>query len=352
MMHTIQALAWTLIHFCWQAAAIAAGYRLLSYALARRSSNARYVAALAAMLLMLVASTATFAWQMRSESVPLYVSAADAGAVAAGDHSGYKISPVLTPVETSHPSPASQSLSTLLPWIDAFWLVGVVVLSCRSIGGWWLIRQLRITATVEAPAVAKASFRRIAAALGLTRPVLLRVSSAIAGPVTVGALKLMVLLPLSAATSLSPEELEVVLAHELAHVRRADFFWNLVQTVIETLFFFHPAVWWMGARIRHERELCCDDLALKVCPDPLVYARALFRLEEQRSNHLELAMALDGHQSRQTLRMRIARILGEPFTHTASRGPFSLAAAGALLVLLMLPVPQVMASLNPDKPAA
>jgi beta-lactamase regulating signal transducer with metallopeptidase domain len=352
MTHTTQALAWTLIHFCWQAAAIAAGYRLLSFALARRSSNARYVAALAAMLLMLVASIATFAWQMRFESVPVYVPATDATTAATQDRSGFKISPVLTPVETSQRLPASQSLSTLLPWIDAFWVIGVVVLSCRSIGGWWLIRQLRVTATVEAPAVAKASFRRIQAALGLTRPVLLRVSSAIAGPVTVGALRAMVLLPLSAATSLSPEELEVVLAHELAHVRRADFFWNLVQTMIETLFFFHPAVWWMGARIRHERELCCDDLALKVCPDPLVYARALFRLEEQRSTHLELAMALDGHQSRQTLRMRIARILGEPFTHTANRGPFSLAAAGALLVLLMLPVPQVMASLNPDKPAA
>jgi Zn-dependent protease with chaperone function len=123
---------------------------------------------------------------------------------------------------------------------------------------------------------------------------------------TMGTLRAIVFLPLSAVTSLGADELEVVLAHELAHVRRADFFWNILQTVVETLFFFHPAVWWLNARIRHERELCCDDLALRICPNPLVYAHALFRLEEQRSRYLRLAMALDGHQSHQTLLARIA----------------------------------------------
>jgi hypothetical protein len=210
-----------------------------------------------------------------------------------------------------------------------------------------LIQRLRASAQVEAPAAVRASFRRIASALGLRRPVLLRISSSIAGPVTVGALRALVLLPLSAATSLSPDQLEVVLAHELAHVRRADFFWNLVQTVVETLFFFHPAVWWVGSRIRHERELCCDDVALSVCPNPVVYANALFELEQQRRRTSQLAMALDGHQPARTLRMRITRILGEPAAGAGSRGPFSLAAAAAALVVVLLPVPQVLASLNP-----
>jgi hypothetical protein len=237
-----------------------------------------------------------------------------------------------------------------VPLIDAFWLIGVIVLSIRSLGGWWLIQRLRATATIEPSAAVQAAFQRIASALGLRRPVLLRVTNAIAGPITVGALRSLVLLPLSAATSLSPDELEVVLAHELAHVRRADFFWNLLQTLAETLFFFHPAVWWIGARIRHERELCCDDLALKVCPNPMVYAHALFHLEEQRSQNLQLAMALDGHQSPQTLRMRIARILGEPVSWSAQRPlrPFSLAAACAALIVLLLPVPQVLAGLAPS----
>jgi hypothetical protein len=168
----------------------------------------------------------------------------------------------------------------------------------------------------------------------------------------VGALRALVLLPVCAATSLSPDELKVVLAHELAHVRRADFFWNLVQTLVETLFFFHPAVWWLSGRIRHERELRCDDLALSLCPNPLVYANALFELEQQRSRIGQLSMALNGHQPGRALRMRIARVLGEPVANTGSRQSFSLAAAAAMLVVLLLPVPQLMASLKPAAPQA
>jgi beta-lactamase regulating signal transducer with metallopeptidase domain len=357
MTHTIQAaIAWTLIHFCWQAAAIAAVYRLLSLAFARRTSHARYLLALSALLLMLACSVATFAWEMRSgPSIPVAASTTPAVTRTLG---GFKIAPTVTPptgsVQLMDSGPSLASLvPRFVPLIDAFWLIGVIVLSIRSLGGWWLIQRLRASATIEAPAALQAGFQRICAALGLRRPVLLRVSNAIAGPVTVGALRALVLLPLSAATSLSPDELEVVLAHELAHVRRADFLWNLLQTLVETLFFFHPAVWWIGSHIRHERELCCDDLALKVCPNPMVYAHALFHLEEQRSRHLQLAMALDGHQSPQTLRMRIARILGEPASWSANRPfrPFSLAAACAALIVLLLPVPQVVAGLTPTHPA-
>jgi hypothetical protein len=166
---------------------------------------------------------------------------------------------------------------------------------------------------------------------------------------TLGTLRAIVLLPLSALTSLGPDELEVVLAHELAHVRRADFFWNIMQTIAETLFFFHPAVWWISARTRHERELCCDDIALEICPNPVTYASALYRLEEHRSRHLRLAMALDGHASHSTLLMRIARILGEPMTRIQSPRlrPFSLVAASAGLIALLVPAPHVLASLNP-----
>jgi beta-lactamase regulating signal transducer with metallopeptidase domain len=360
MTPTVQAIAWTLIHFCWQAAAIAAVYRALSLFAERRSSNTRYLLALGALLMMIVASVATFAFEMRVSSfstpVPEAVNALQTSLFA----------PVTTPLSgaSQTPAPAANRAqpraafnpsvisfpvlpTTVLRVIDGLWLIGVLALSLRSLGGWWLIQRLRASATVEASAAVQASFRRISAALGLRRPALLRVSSAIAGPLTIGALRALVLLPLSAATSLGPDELEVVLAHELAHVRRADFFWNLVQTVAETLFFFHPAVWWIGSRIRHERELSCDDLALTVCPNPVAYAHALFQLEQQRSQQLHLAMALDGHQPARTLRMRIGRILGEPQATSAHRGPFSLAAASAALIVLLLYVPQVLASLNP-----
>jgi beta-lactamase regulating signal transducer with metallopeptidase domain len=353
MTHTIQsAIAWTLIHFCWQAASIAAIYRLLSLVFARRTSHARYLLALSALLLMMAASVVTFAIEMRSAlSAPTTASTnPTVTSTSAGLNFTATVTPPTNSTQLTESGPSLVSLvPRLVPLIDAVWLIGVIALSIRSLGGWWLIQRLRATATIEPPAAIQAAFQRISSALGLRRPVLLRVTNAIAGPVTVGALRSLVLLPLSAATSLSPDELEVVLAHELAHVRRADFFWNLLQTLAETLFFFHPAVWWIGARIRHERELCCDDLALQVCPNPVVYAHALFHLEEQRSRHLQLAMALDGHQSPQTLRMRIARILGEPTPWSAKRPlrPFSLAAACAALIVLLLPVPQVLVGLTP-----
>ena len=361
MTQLMQALAWTLLHFCWQAAAVAALFGGLNAMTARRSSNTRYLLALGALLLLLVGSLATFAYELNA--------GAASGQAAASVGAPYRFSPVTTPASGSA-QPDSAILSTssasarqtffsfpalplpALRAVVAFWLLGVLALSLRSFGGWWLIQRLRASAQVEASAAVRASFQRIRNALGIRRPVLLRVSSAIAGPVTVGALRALVLLPVSAVTLLGPEELEVVLAHELAHVRRADFFWNLVQILAETLYFFHPAVWWISARIRHERELCCDDMALGVCPDPVVYASALFHLEQQRSRQWQLAMALDGNQPARSLRMRIARILGEPMADAANRGPFSLAAAAAILVVLLLPVPHVLASLNPAQAAA
>jgi beta-lactamase regulating signal transducer with metallopeptidase domain len=368
---TVVAIGWTLIHFCWQAASIAAFYRCLSLLAGRGSSNTRYLLALGALLLMAATAVGTFGFEMQSK----------ASRSEAPETRTWMVPDTFSPVITarSEPAkpgsagqPASSDLTSsslmmsvrqlpvlrlpllrlpllrlpLLRLIDGLWLLGVLVLSLRSLGGWWLIQRLRATATVQAPAQVRASFRAIRSALKIHSPVLLRVSSAVTGPVTVGALRALVLLPVSALTSLSPEELEVVLAHELAHVRRADFFWNLVQTLVETLFFFHPAVWWISRRMRHERELCCDDLALSVCPRPLAYANALFELEQQRSRIGQLSMALDGHQPARTLGMRIARILGEPVANTGAREPFSLAAAVSVLVLL-LPVPQLMASLKP-----
>ncbi len=358
MTQAVQALAWTLIHFCWQAAAIAILYRGVSALVAGRSSNTRYLTALGALLLTLGGAVGTFTYELNAGTpssavaefvTPYRISPATTSAPAATQVSDFRAAASAAPARPSYfalpafPLPALRALVAL-------WLFGVFALSLRSLGGWWLIQRLRSTAQIEAPPAVRASFYRIKAAFGIHKPVLLRISSALSGPVTVGTLKALVVLPISAATSLGPDELEVVLAHELAHVRRADFFWNLIQTLAETLFFFHPAVWWMSSRIRELRELCCDDLALSVCPDPVTYAGTLFRLEELRSQYGQLTMALDGNQPKSALRMRIARILGEPATDVANRGQFTVAAAASILLLLVLGVPQLVSGLNPTSP--
>ena len=118
----------------------------------------------------------------------------------------------------------------------------------------------------------------------------------------------MVLIPTSALTGLTVTQLEAVIAHELAHVRRHDYLVNGLQSLAETLLFYHPAVWWISARVRQEREHCCDDVAIAVCGDPVTYGRALASLEQLRQGEGLLAVAAsDG-----SLTERIRRLLGAP----------------------------------------
>ena len=101
-------------------------------------------------------------------------------------------------------------------------------------------------------------------------------------PTIVGCLRPVILLPASVVTGLPASHLDAVLAHELAHVRRHDYLVNVLQSLVETLLFYHPAVWWCSRQIRIEREHCCDDLVVEACGDRVVYAHALAQLEELR----------------------------------------------------------------------
>jgi beta-lactamase regulating signal transducer with metallopeptidase domain len=343
MTHHWEALGWTLIHFCWQAAAIAIVYKLADLAMTKGRTQARYVLALTALLGMLVASIGTLAYE---ESLYRQTATSSAHGILGAKPSLQIIPRPLAVIDMpAAPRETAKLLAgDVMPYLDFFWLVGVFCLSARTIGGWWLIRRLRHSALQKAPHTLRIGLDRIRLQMGIPRFVDLRISNRIAGPLTVGVIRPLILLPITALTSLSPEQLEVVLAHELGHIRRADYFWNILQTMVETLFFFHPAVWWISHRLREQRELCCDDIAVETCHDPAVYATALLRLEEQRKTHLHLAMALDGNQSRVSLRARILRILGDPEEQPRDLKPLSLAGMAILLGLFICPLPQVFAS--------
>ena len=124
---------------------------------------------------------------------------------------------------------------------------------------------------------------RLAHRLGLPPPRHVVESALVDVPTVVGWLRPAILLPIAALASLTPAQVEAILAHELAHIRRHDYAVNLLQTIVETLLFYHPAVWWLSQRIRVEREHCCDDIAIAVCGDPLGYAQALAELETWRT---------------------------------------------------------------------
>lgn len=345
MTHHWEALGWTLVHFLWQGAAIALVYRVADIALARRSANARYVLALGALLGMFAVSVGTLVYEEAAFYQPLaqHSAAASLRSVAA---------PATRPLHldlsnTSAAAPLRQAdrfvLDHLMPYLDGLWLAGVLLLSLRTLGGWWLIRRMRARLQ-QAPHTLLLRLDVLRRQMNIPRFVDLRLSTRLTNPLTAGVVRPWILLPVTALTGLSAEQLEVVLAHELAHIRRADYLWNLLQTLVETLFFFHPAVWWISRRVREERELCCDDIAVAACSDPTVYASALLRLEEERRTRLHLAMALDGHQSRAGLRARILRILGDREATARSFRPISLAGVAIALVLFLCPLPSLFAS--------
>jgi hypothetical protein len=166
--------------------------------------------------------------------------------------------------------------------------------------------------------------------LGLTRVVRYAQCQWLDAPAVIGWSRPVVFLPLSALTGLSPEQLEAVIAHELAHIKRFDSFVNAFQVVVETLLFYHPAVWWLNKRIRMERENCCDDTAIALCGNTVEYARALTLMEEWRVAPT-LSLAANGG----SLSARITRLLGVGRFGWGTRGIGVMASVVCLTVALL-----------------
>jgi len=185
------------------------------------------------------------------------------------------------------------------------WGIGVCLLGLHLLGGGMQVARLRRSASpLVAPDPIEA-LHRLATRLGLTSDVQLFESWSIDVPAVIGWLRPAIVVPISALAGLSTSHFEAILAHELAHVRRRDYLVNVVQRVIETLLFYHPAVWWVSGWIRREREHCCDEIAAGACGDRVRYARALRALEELRADTPALAMGARGGD----LLVRIARLV-------------------------------------------
>jgi beta-lactamase regulating signal transducer with metallopeptidase domain len=224
--------------------------------------------------------------------------------------------------------------ASLVPWLVVGWLAGVAVLLLRFAGGFVGVRRLKQSALPVADELQRV-LARLAHRLRVTRAVRLCESALVEVPTVVGHLKPVILLPACALTGLKPAQLAAVLAHELAHIRRHDYLFNLLQTTTETLLFYHPAAWWLSRRVRAEREHASDDLAVSATGDVLGYARALAALEQlRRADGPAAAPALALAANGGSLMKRIQRLvnLGPAHTRRAARAPF--AAAAALLLTL------------------
>jgi len=291
-----QAISEALVQFVWQGFLVSLVVALGAFLLRKHSPNIRYLVYCAA-LLALAALPVITAIELYD---PLSASKPGAAAITLTIRAVWNgsLSPVASLME--------QWLDVTQPWVLRAWLLGVAFLSLRLA---WLGASVRSLRHAGQPAGDPILSRATALArrMGMTRTLRFLVSAIPDGPSVVGWFRPAILLPAATILNLTPDQLEAILAHEIAHLRRYDDVVNVGQSVIETLLFYHPAVWWVSARIRHERELCCDDLAVRTAGNALCYARALTALENLRVAPVGLAIGA----ATSPLEYRIRRIVGE-----------------------------------------
>ena len=333
-------LGLVLVHFLWQGAALALVALIVLGLLRRASAAARYIALVAAFAAMALAPAVTFVTLPESgapqDAAPVVPLGQPGAATTTSAPLEQQTPPAVAALAPPPPSPTEAAeprwrlrmsagwawLEARLAWVAGLWAIGVTVLSLRLLGGWWRIVRGKRRWVELSGGRWRQMLMSLSQRLKVGRPVRLLESAAAQVPTVIGWLRPVILLPPSALTGLTPEQLEALVAHELAHIRRYDYLVNLAQTVVETLLFYHPAVWWLSGRIRAEREHCCDDVAAAVCRDVVGYARALAESEQLRGAAAELAVAASGGP----LVRRVRRLLGvaEP-----RRNPFFAWQSGA-----------------------
>ena len=328
---TIVALAWTLLHFIWQGAVIALVAGFAGAALRSARPTTRYVVFCGALSAMLLSPAITFVVMRAPQAL------APASAAAAS------VSPSSAIVSGSAMSPSAAG-PTWFEWLVGIWVSGVVLLGLHSFVGWVLAQRLKRVKTSPAAEAVQCAARSLRERLGIRRAVRVLASAVAEVPGTLGWLRPVILVPVSAFTALTPDQLELLIAHELAHVRRHDYLVNLAQTAVETVLFYHPAVWWVSGRIRAERENCCDDLAVAACGNVAQYVRALAALEGLRGRRPRLVVAADGG----SLLSRIERLLNRERTLLETPPAWLGALVPAALVLATIvsatPLPAVAGS--------
>jgi bla regulator protein BlaR1 len=285
MNNLINAAGWTLIHFLWQGALVGLAAAALLRMMRGASPGSRYVASCLALLACLL-------WPAYEFLSALHVAPRSLQALVLADGDGaFAHRELLTSID-SH-----------LPLLVAAWLACVVALALRSFFGLAWIANARRTGGRNEHWQQRVS--RLAERLGIRREVTLRIVETLASPVTAGWWRPVVLMPAALVARMPPELLEALLAHELAHVRRHDFLVNLLQNVVEILLFYHPAVWWLSRRIRHERELVADRIAADLTGEPRRLALALSELEKMQFATQRLALAADGGDLTQRIRQLV-----------------------------------------------
>jgi bla regulator protein BlaR1 len=284
----ITAIGWTLVHFLWQGLLLGCATAVALAAMRNTRPEYRYAVACAALL-------ACAAWPALSLYQRL-----------CGDSGGEPVAMLsggLLPAALSGDD-GLIDLRQAMNWIVSLWALCAATLMVRMALGLLWIERASAQDGVPHPQW-EARLARMAARYGIGRRVKLRVVETLASPITAGWWRPVVLVPATLVGGMPPDLLEALLAHELAHIRHHDYLVNLIQNAIETLLFYHPAVWWISNRIRSEREQMADDFAAGQLGEPRRLALALSELERFQFSTHHLAQAANGGD----LMVRIKRLV-------------------------------------------
>ncbi len=330
------AMGWTLLHSLWQGAIISAA--LAAALMAMRSPRVRYAAACGALLAMLGAFGLTLVRELPQGGDVMHIATTPPF-------------PAWTVRAVDGVPASSDGLAAAVPWFAPFWMAGVWIFYLSHVAGWIGVRRLRRRGVCGAPERWQKELARLSARLRVSRPVLLLESSLAEAPLVLGHFRPVILVPLGLLAGLPTEQVEAILLHELAHIRRCDFLVNVLQRSVEGLLFYHPAVWWIARVIRTERENCCDDVVVAMTGNAREYAVALSTLEQNRWSGREPAVAATGGN----LVKRIRRLLSPQSQNSAWTPLFAAAvlmatAAMTLAAWQAAPAPQRSATAQAQSP--
>ena len=310
----IEATGWTIVHSLWQATIVAVVLTFLLLLIRRNSSQLKYIISFFAMLIIVGWSGITFAnaynyakektvLRDKISSDPSYIKLYLADKLQIEQNS----ETAATEVDINFRLLKIRSFfQRNFNLICLFWIIGMIFLIIRMIGGFIYAHRLRTSQLIDIGDDWLKKIEEFAFQLKISRKVQAFFSPLAKVPITLGTIKPVILFPLTAFTGLSVKDVEAILAHELAHILRHDYLFNIIQRIVEILFFYHPAVWIISSQIQSERENSCDDIAIELTGDRLAYVKALAAVQINQMEQGQIAMAFAS--SKGNLLHRIQRL--------------------------------------------
>ena len=300
----IDVLGWTVFHAIWQGAIIGLVFYFLLTAQCFKSSKARFNAAWATLFMQLLSSVTTFFYIQSTFQNNLDSSVNQAVSI---QNNIYLSGTESISQQTSLLEKLLNLPNQYIDWISWIWLIGVSLMSLRLLGGFSYLFWLNKVSHSPLPIEMNLFLEQKRKEAGLKR-IIGKLSSHIQSPIVFGHFKPILLFPVALLSKLTPEQVEAVIIHELAHVKRNDYILNIFQIFIEIIFYFHPVTWWLTSIIKREREHICDDEAAgKELNQKLSYAKALLIIQENDAISSISSLAFAKKPSEMYL--RIKRIL-------------------------------------------